>query len=299
MTGVARTSGGKWDPTSPNLVFLAGNMGDHEIAQNPCTLIAVNEISPKHVDILDRWCDERQILLDSGIFALAMAHGRTHGMHFFEVLTLAPEEVDGFDELFDRYCDLVTRLADRLWGAIELDQGGVANKPRLRERITAETGVVPIPVYHPLGDGWDYYDSIAATHDRICFANLSKASAPVRLRLTWTAADRARAYPHLWTHLLGVTPSPALLSMPMRGSCDSSAWLSAVRWSSSWRSWALLDRITEFPVGMTYLRGSDSHGDTGHRRAKALISAQARFQQETVAAVAQDTHPLAPTRGKA
>jgi hypothetical protein len=72
---------------------------------------------------------------------------------------------------------------------------------------------------------------------------------------------------------------------------DSSAWLSAVRWSSSWRSWALLDRCSTFPVGMTYLRGSDPNGDTGHRRAKTLIAASARFQQETVAAVVDDTHP--------
>ena len=287
---VATTSGGKWDPTSANLTFLAGNMEDHRIAGNDCTLIAVNEIRDKHYPVLDQWCDDRRILLDSGIFALTMTHGRNHGMHFFEALTLAPEEVEGFQELFDRYCDIATRFSDRLWGAIELDQGGRVNKPRMRARIVKETGIVPIPVYHPLGDGWAYYDEIAAGHDRICFANLSKASAPVRLRLMFTAAERARQYPHLWTHLLGLTPSPAMLSMPMRGSCDSSAWLSAVRWSDSWKSWAMLDRITTFPTGMTYLRGSDSDGDTGHRRAKALIAAQARFQQETVVAVTTDTH---------
>ena len=285
------TSGGKWDPDSPNLVFLAGNVQDHTIAQNPRTLIAVNELRPKHFELLDEWCDTRTVLLDSGVFALAMAHGRKHGMHFFQVLTLPPEEVDGFAELWDRYCELVVRFGDRLWGAVEFDQGGPTNKPRLRERVIRETGVVPIPVYHPLGDGRDYHDTLAAGFDRICFANLSKATTPVRLRLAHTAAERARQYPHLWTHLLGVTPSPSVPSLGLRGSMVSSAWLSAVRWASSWRSWALLDRRTAFPTGMTYERGSDPHGDRGHERAKTMIAASARFQQETDAAVQEDTHP--------
>lgn len=288
---VTRTTGGKWNPQDPNLAFLAGNVQDHKIAQNPCTLIAVNELRPSHDALLDEWCDKRRVLLDSGIFALTMGYARRRGIHLFQALTLAPEEVAGFGELWDRYCELVTRYADRLWGVIELDQGGAEHKPRTRERITRETGVVPIPVYHPLGDGWDYYDTLAATHDRVCFANLAKATTPARLRLTWTAVERARAYPHLWTHLLGVTPSTNLLSMGLRGSVDSSAWLSTVRWSSSWRSWALLDRMADFPVGMTYRRGTGDDEHVGHRKAKALVAAQSRFQQEVLAAVPHDTHP--------
>jgi hypothetical protein len=289
--GVAATSGGKFDPASANMAFLAGTVEDHQIAQNANTLIAVNELRPRHLPILDEWCDNRNVLLDSGVFALTMDYARKQGIHFFEALTMAPEEVEGFDELYDKYCGLVTTYKDRLWGAIELDQGGAANKPRVRAKVVADTGITPIPVYHPLGDGWAYYDQIVSTHDRICFANLSKATTPVRLRLMTTAAMRARDYPYLWTHLLGVTPSANMLGQSFRGSCDSSAWLSAVRWSSSWRAWAMLDKLSNFPPAMTYERGSDKDEDGGYRKAKQLVAAEATFQQRTFTAVAADTHP--------
>lgn len=294
MTAPAVTAGGKWDPTSPNLQFLAGTMTDHAVAKNPNTLIAVNELGDRHFDTIDRWCDERRILLDSGIFALTMAHARRANMHFFQALTLAPEEVEGFDELYDRYCTLATRFADRLWGVIELDQGGKDNKPRTRARIVADTGITPIPVYHPLGDGWDYYDDIASAYDRICFANLSKAHQAVRLRLAWTAAERGRNYPHLWTHLLGLTPAAYLLSMRFRGSCDSSAWLRSIRWSSAWRARSMMHRLTPFPESMTYDRDDSSSPTSGRPKAMELSAVRARFMQQTADAIVGDTH-LPPT----
>ena len=52
----------------------------------------------------------------------------------------------------------------------------------------------------------------------------------------------------------------------------------------------MTQRLATFPVGMNYERGSDPRGKTGHCRAKTLLAASARFQQETVAAVALDTH---------
>lgn len=291
--GVARTTGGKWDPTSGNLAFLAGGIQDAVISQNPYTLIALNELTgPKQLALLDRWCDERQVLLDSGVFALAAAHARNHDLSMAESFGTPPAQMDGWDELYSRYCSVVSRFGDRLWGAIELDQGGTEWKPQTRAQITRDTGVVPIPVYHPLGDGWDYYDTIAATHDRICVGGLAgRIPSSVRQRLCWTATERARKYPHLWTHLLGVTPSPLVLSFGLRGSTDSSAWLGPVRWPQSWRAWASLQRVSDMPLGMVYRRDLADDPDRGHIKARKQAAASATFQQHTLAAVAEDTHP--------
>lgn len=175
-------------------------------------------------------------------------------------------------------------MGDRLWGAIELDQGGVEHKPRTRARIEEEFGITPIPVYHPLLDGWDYYDDLASGYDRICFGNLVKASPPLRLRLVHTASERARGYPYLWTHLLGVYPNENVLAMPLRGSCDSSSWLTSERWMPSWKGWSLNKMVTHYPPPMWYAKG-------GHRRAAALNALTARAMHETLLAQADDTHP--------
>lgn len=293
---IARTSGGTWDPDSPNLVFLAGTLDNIARASNPYSLVAVNEINnQRDRDTVYRLAETSRVLLDSGVFSLAMEHAKRHGVNHDVALNTPPEEIDGFDRLWDNYCTLATSLADRLWGIIELDLGGREHKPRTRARIIAETGLQPIPVYHPYGDGWDYYDEIAASHDRICYANLVKAAPPARLRLMWTAAERARQYPHLWTHLLGVTPSGTYLSMPMRGSCDSSAWLHALRWSAaSWKSWAMLNRGVRdlhYLEGLRYLYGVEPDHPASHWAEVDLLCAQAYMQQATVDAVQHDTHP--------
>lgn len=289
---IARTSGGKWNPTDPNLAFLAGNIQDHTLAANPCTLIAVNELRPGHFDLLDRWCDERRVLLDSGVFALAADYARTHDVPMSVAFATDPADMEGWNQLYDRWCTIASRFADRLWGVIELDQGGAEAATATRARVLADTGLTPIPVYHPLGDGWDYYDDLAAAHDRICVGGLAgRIPSAVRLRLCWTAAQRAHAYPHLWTHLLGVTPSPMLLSLGLRGSVDSSAWLSPVRWAVSWKSRAMLAPLGDMPLGMTYRRDMGDDPAAGHSKAKRQAGAAATFGQTVLAAVAEDTHP--------
>jgi hypothetical protein len=292
VTGVVRTTGGKWNPGSENLMFLAGPMMDQKLAENPYTLVAVNELTGKSLDLLDRWMDERTILLDSGVFALASAHARAHNITMTQAFSLPPEEMDGWDELYMWYCLVVSRFADRMWGAIELDQGGPDAAAATRARVKRDTGVDPIPVYHPLGDGWAYYDQLARAHDRICVGGLAgKIPASVRMRLCWTVTDRARAHPHLWTHLRGVTPSPMVMSLGLRGSMDSSAWLGPVRWTQQWKSWAMLQRIGEMPTAMTYVRGSRDDPNRGLAKAKLQAAADAYFQQRTFAAIVDDTHP--------
>lgn len=301
MTAVASTSGGKWDPaTGRQITFLAGAAQiDGVVARPEITdlLMAVNELGTgkKSQDAINRLVDQRTVLLDSGVFALASNYARSHGVSMGQAFATPPEEMDGWNELYDRWCTIASRYADRLWGVIELDQGGKDAARATREQVKRDTGIIPIPVYHPFTDGWDYYDEIAAAHDRICVGGLAgRIPSTVRMRLCWTVADRARAYPHLWTHLLGVTPSPMVLSLGLRGSTDSSAWLSSVRWAQQWRSWAMLQRIGEMPNAMTYRRDLRMNAERGAIKARALCAADAYFQQRTLAAVAEDTHPTPP-----
>jgi hypothetical protein len=291
------TSGGKFDSADRFLYFVAGSPDrvagetrydkDGEpfpLAPHPHVLVAVNEVkSTKDLAILDRLCDTRKVMLDSGIYNLAMEHARTHGVTHDIALSMAPEDIDGFDALWDRYAALTTTYADRLWGIVELDQGGVTHKPRTRQRIEDELHITPMPVYHPLLDGWDYYDTLAGGYDRICFGNLVKAAPPIRLRLLHTASERARDYPHLWTHLLGVYPNENVLALPLRGSCDSSSWLTSERWMPSWKGWAMGRMVTHYPPTMWYTTG-------GHRRAAALNAATASALQATIDTLATDTH---------
>lgn len=145
-------------------------------------------------------------------------------------LATDPEEMDGFDDLFEKYVSIVRELGDQLWGYIEIDQGGRENKIKTRAKLEA-LGLHPIPVYHPFNDGWDYFDYLAQRYDRICFGNIVKASAPTRQKLLATAWERHRTYPHLWIHLLGLTPNQWLNALPIN-SGDSSTWLAPVRWPS-------------------------------------------------------------------
>lgn len=168
---VKRTTGGAFDPEDPYLFFTA--TGPEALArmdpQYPTVLCAVNETySGAGRKALERLIDQgRRVMLDSGIFNLAMNHVRAHGTTHDEALQLPPEEIDGFDQLWEQYGELATTYGKDLWGIVELDQGGVANKPRTRKRIEDEIGITPIPVYHPLLDGWDYYDTLAQEYDRI------------------------------------------------------------------------------------------------------------------------------------
>ncbi len=260
--GVKPTTGAKFDRDAGLLYFIAGSAGV----------------------LLDRLCDERNVMLDSGIFSLANEHAHKHGVSHDAGLSMPPEEIDGFEALWERYGEVSQRYADRLWGAVELDQGGVEHKPRIRARIETEFGITPMPVYHPLLDGWAYFDQLAEGYDRLCFGNIVKASPPLRLRLSFTASERAREYPYLWQHFLGMTPNENLLGIPYRGSCDSSSWVTSLRWFPSWRGWSALRMVTDYPTTMWYGPGDIARG-------YALCGLTADAAQRTIEAMREDTHP--------
>lgn len=290
-SGVKATTGDRFNRDEPFKFFIASNPGASLAVPNESILIAVNELDTrKNMDNFERLLDEgRDILLDSGIFNLAMDHVRDHGTTHDYALNLAPEEIDGFEELWDTYARIVTEYGSRLWGVVELDQGGFEHKPRTRKRIEDELGVVPIPVYHPFGDGWDYYDTLAQNYDRICFGNMVQASPQVRVRLMYTAYRRAMKYPYLWTHILGLTPNQTFQGTRMRGSSDSSSWLSPLRWMPSWKGWAMTRMITNYPPSMWNHAGTD--GDYERERLVSLCANVAMAIPIVMEGMRHDTHP--------
>lgn len=289
---VARTSGGKWDPGAPNIAFLAGDPKDQRAHSSDAILLALNIIGPSHMEELDRWCDQRRVLIDSGVYTTAANHARAHGISLTEAFALPPEELDGWAELYEKWCSIAVRFGDRIWGMIELDQGGAEAATATRAQLTRDTGMVPIPAFHPLSDPAGYFHDLAGAHDRICIGGLvGGVHAAARLRLCWTVAERARAYPHLWMHLLGVSPSPLLLSLGVRGSTDSSGWLRPTRWTHSWRTTALLAPISPMESGMAYRLDDAGHPERGQAKGRRLAGAAAVFGQATLAAAHIDTHP--------
>lgn len=121
----------------------------------------------------------------------------------------------------------------------------------------------PIPVYHPLNDGWDYFDELASEYDRICVGNIVQASTYMRTRLLATLAERMRDYPKLWIHILGLTPSTLMNAYPMQ-SADSSAWLSSVRWSG-YVARTALKGIGNLPKNFQYQLGDKTTWSDGVR----------------------------------
>lgn len=274
-----RTGGGRFDPKEENVYFIASNADRQQFGAKVHShlLIAVNELkSQGSIDHMERWIsDGRKVFIDSGIFFLTNEHSRKHGVPMDIALSLAPEEIDGFDDLFNAYVQIVRKYGEQSWGYIELDQGGRENKIRTRQRLH-DLGLNPIPVYHPLNDGWDYFDYLAERYDRICFGNVVQADSYARKRLVATAWERHRKYPHLWIHLLGLTPNQWLNAFPIN-SADSSAWLANIRWTRGHAAFSDNQNFSGLPKNFAYKLG-ENVSDEGSHKACAMSAYEANFQ---------------------
>jgi myo-inositol catabolism protein IolC len=182
---------GVWDRSHWPLYFMAANPETLRLAtlhESDNLLMAVNEVmaSGNGLEIFEGLCNGgRKVFLDSRVYWLATQHAEANNMNMNEALGLAPERVQGFDQLFNAYVDTARRYEQHLWGYIEIDQGGRENKTRTRARLE-DMGLRPIPVYHPLNDGWDYFDELASQYDRICLGNVVMANSAERKRLAQT-----------------------------------------------------------------------------------------------------------------
>lgn len=288
MRSVKQT-GGAWDRQKWPVYFVASGPDtlDHALGINEHMLVAVNELNGEpQMQLVRKFLGAGvKLLIDSGVFWLSTQHASAHDISMDQALGLAPNEIDGFDDLFERYVRLIREIGDRSWGYIEIDQGGRENKIKTRGRLE-KMGLRPIPVYHPLNDGADYFDYLAERYDRICFGNIVQANAETRKRLVATAWERRRKYPHLWIHALGLTANELLAAWPLN-SCDSSTWLSSVRWGVQ-QAVVANKRCWPLGSGFNYLPGETDEADVQRSKAVSLCGYEAEFASRSMAAAAAE-----------
>ena len=280
---------GNWDRNAWPTYFIASGI-DRLIHGSLChdhLLIAVNELEGERSlqGVRDFIRDGKRMFIDSGVFSLSTTHAKKHNLTMDEALSMAPEQVDGFHELYARYLAIMGELGNSVWGYIEIDQGGRENKIKTRAKLEAQ-GLRPIPVYHPFNDGWDYFDYLAENYDRICFGNVVQADFGTRKRLLATAWERRRKYPHLWIHMLGMTPGEISPAFPIN-SQDSSTWLLGVRWG---HANAMVANAREWKIGSEFLykRGSEGDSPCGHQKAVLLAGYEAAMSKRTMNVIADD-----------
>lgn len=226
-------------------------------------LVAVNEIISKAAgkrfsSMLEK---DLRIFIDSGVYSLAMEHATRHEIPHDQALRVPIDQLDGFQDLYDTYCDLAIKYQDKVWGIVEIDLGGREQKIKTRAKLE-KAGIRPIPVYHPLNDGWDYFDELAKGYDRICVGNIVQASRYVRKHLISTIWERKmRVNPNLWIHLLGLAPNEWLCSYPLN-SCDASSWLNTVRWNG-YKTRTLLKTLSDLPKHFQYELGNRGMWEKG------------------------------------
>lgn len=268
---VKHTGGGAFKPDEQAPIGFGAGGGAPESPVLDCVLVAANDVMTDGAAAsqLDKPLEDgKLVLLDSGIFWMTNRHARNNGVHMNDALALPPQEIDGFDELYPRYIELVRRYESALWGFMELDQGGAENKTVTRARIEDDAGVSPIPVYHPLNDGWDYFDVLAATYDRICLGNVVQAHTLVRTQLLHTLWERRRDYPTLaWVHALGLGVVDDLLAVPTE-SCDATSWQEPIRYPWGIRPHAMLEAFGHTSRDFQYNQGAGPDDPAGVPRAE-------------------------------
>jgi hypothetical protein len=256
-----KATGGVWSRAERHIYFCPSAPQTLMKSETKNALVAINELTTKAKEEDTLRLVERgsRVLIDSGVFWLANEHAKAHGISMDKALGLPPEEIDGFDALLERYKSVMSTIGERAWGYIEFDQGGAKVKRKTRAMLES-IGLRPIPVYHPLVDGWDYFDEIASQYDRICLGNLVQADSEMRKRILSTVWQRRLDYPHLWIHALGLTPNEICNAYPM-DSADSSTWLRLIRWASSHKASCALKPFSELHGNWSYDYDAPHEGD--------------------------------------
>lgn len=285
-----QTGGGRFDPEEEQVYFLAGATWEALAAVHRWNLVAINDLDDRALPFVRSVLDAgNHVLLDSGIFWLTNRHMANHpGVSMDEALALAPSDIDGFDWLLDRYIALVSDLEPDLWGYIELDQGGAINKRKTRASLEA-MGLHPIPVYHPLNDGWDYFDELCEQYDRICFGNIVQASYPLRRHLLATLWERRRRHPGVWVHVLGMTQNAVTTVYPP-SSCDSSSLAYMVRFGvqNVPGPSAMNATFGRYPQAFNYDPAAHRDDGGGHTSALTLGAADSTLFQTNLRRQARD-----------
>jgi len=241
-----KQTGGTWDPSAPPMYFVAmTTMYDDVPALVENVLLPVTNAKAPDAQVMFNSGRRLNILVDSGVFELAAAHARKNNLTHDEALRAPIDEIEGALKLLDSYAEFVSQRGDELWGYVEFDIGGREQKIKTRAKLES-AGLRPIPVIHPLNDGWSYFDEMADKYDRLCVGNLVGASESVRRRILFEVQRRRQGKAVKWIHALGVTPSSLWMSLPTE-SCDSSSFANMTRWGGEARDYAAFAQV---PVGI-------------------------------------------------
>jgi hypothetical protein len=240
---VLNKTAGRWIPRSTtteneNIYFIvpgSGGILDALIDTHRDALVALNDIkTDEYVEKIKGYIKSHnaRFLIDSGTFALVSRVSRETGKSHSELFKQRAEDIPGFDSLWDNYIKYISALEDGgVWGYIELDFGGAEGKTILRKKLEDE-GLRPIPVYHPLADPPEYFDTLCQQYDRIAYGGIVGLPRSIKKRIVATIWQRKQKYPGVWIHALGMSPNDTLSAYPS-DSCDASSWLSGVKFGSN------------------------------------------------------------------
>lgn len=285
-----KTGGGRFNPDDESVYFFVGKTQGAE--QMDYTLLALNDLlegKSEHDEMQKRMDAGKAVFLDSGVFNLANQHAIHNGISMDEALSLHPDEVDGFARLREAYVATVKQYEDQLWGYVELDQGGVERKRETRAGLEAE-GVRPIPVYHPINDGWEYFDELCSQYDRICLGNIVQAGPILRKKILSTIWERHRQYPDVWIHVLGMTPNEWLVGLPFN-SCDSTGFIASLRYGA--------DKPPFGTIALKQIaRAGDEYSAAGGKEKRALgdgmVQSASHHMHINMRVIQQETAKLCP-----
>ena len=288
-----KKTGGNFDPQDKHIYFLASNPGTLKNADDQIQymLIPLNELKgTKAQDKVKMFLDKgTKVFLDSGVYSIAMEHAKKHNLSHNDALKVPLDELEKFSWLYDFYCNFVALCGDELWGYVEIDLGGKEQKRKTRAKLEGE-GLRPIPVYHPLNDGWEYFDELASQYDRIAVGNIVYARPSMRLRIMSTIWERKQQYPHLWVHALGFHFHELLNAYPVE-SVDSSSWLAAVRWARA-QERTMLCGLGELPRSLQYKLGDGESYKKGEKLwAFAMSMHQKNWRNHIKAATEAGLYP--------
>lgn len=283
---------GQWSLDEGPLYFMASSQSVLATIKetHPCLLVAVNEINSENDE---DWIDEAieagcRVFIDSGVFSTAMEHAKKHGLSHDSALMVPLADIDGYPALREKYVRIARKFQDRAWGVVEIDLGGREQKIITRAGLEAE-GIFPIPVFHPLNDGLEYFKFLAERYERFCCGNFVNAMTPVRTRLLYALAELRLSSPPVWIHALGLSPGTNMWAMPT-DSYDSSSWMAARRYAQGYVERAAMRSLGRMPRTFRYRRGdrdsahaTDKMGAYGFgAHASGLVAHRSALQKESL-----------------
>lgn len=276
MSTSYKTGGGAFNPNDEYLYFNA--VTDNELVDLQKLNIPLSLLIPlDNISSLQNFrnaAKSHRIFVDSGVYSFCSNLARKTKKTITEILTTKPDEIPGWEKLITHYITILQKIENESWGYVELDLGGAESKTKIRERLHSE-GLNPIPVYHPLIDPQSYLIYLLQNYDRICIGNMSYTNSNQRsIILNQVIKIKNQYNPTTWLHVLGMTPNVLLYSFQVQ-SCDSSSWLSSVKFGQ-FNVTAGAEFLQDLGQDFIYNKRIPSQ----YKKAKQIAVSDAYYQQQ-------------------